>query len=127
MAEAKYLFENIFKIKNLHIKRELDLGLKVAVVHLKEPMYEFSEVDVFILAQIEHCKKSFSNDTWEVGVCQQSDFVDTFALVVGLGDQVLENVLEVRDSDILLELLVVQDLVIDKFDFVARLGLILHF
>ena len=47
---------------------------------------------------------------------EDADFIDSFTLRVRLGRQVLVNVLKVGDRDVFLELLVQDDVVVDKFD-----------
>ena len=44
---------------------------------------------------------------------EDANFVDSLALCVRLGSEVLVDILEVRDRNILLELLVKDDVVID--------------
>ena len=72
---------NFFEKVHLHIKGELYFSFKVAVVHLEEAVNEFSQVDVVIFAQVEHWEKSFADDARQIGIGQQSDFVDAFTLI----------------------------------------------
>ena len=51
---------------------------------------------------------------------KDGDFVDSFALGIRLGRQVLVDVLEVGDGDVLLELLVEDDVVVDEFDLASH-------
>lgn len=83
-------------------------------------MDEFSEVDEVCLAEVEHIYKSFTDDSWQVAVCQHGDSVDTLALVVTLGDEVLVDIFEVRDGYILFKLFVLQNCVIHQLDLFNR-------
>ena len=82
-------------------------------------MHELSEVDVLILAEVKHCKEPLSDDARETSVCQKGDLVDSFVLVVTLRNQILKDVLEIRNSHVLFEFLVVQNLVVNELDSIS--------
>jgi len=77
-------------------------------------MHKLTEVNELGLAEVKDLDKSFADDAWQVAVGEHGDAVDALALVVGLSDQVLVDVLEVRNGHVLLELLVLQDSVINE-------------
>ena len=53
---------------HLHIKCELQLSFGVRVVHLKQAVNEFFEVDVATRVEIQHCEKALSNDSGQLTV-----------------------------------------------------------
>ena len=81
-------------------------------------MDELPQVDVLGLTEIHDCEEALSDDAGEGAVSEQGYFVDALGLIVRLGGEVLEDVLEVRDCHVLLELFVVENLVVDKLDLV---------
>ena len=89
-------------------------------------MNELTDVDVVALAKVHHSEESFADDSRQVCVCQEGHLVDALLLVVGVRDQVLEDVPEVRDGHILLELLVGEDLVVDQLDLVVGCQIAFH-
>lgn len=84
-------------------------------------MNKFSQINVISFAQVQNGEESLTNDTREIGVGEEGDLVDAFGFVVRLRGEVLVDILEVRDSHVFLELLVVQDAVVDVVDFVSGL------
>ena len=117
-------FQNIQEHCNLHIKGEFQLCVSVRVIDLEESMDELFEIYVSILVQVKHCEEALTNDTRELGIlkkesgviahnfdrvstyAEDAHFVDSLRLSIRLSCQVLVDVLEIRDSDVLLELFI---------------------
>ena len=50
------------KKRHLHVKRQLDLGLEVAVIDFEEAVHKLSKVNEFAFAEVKHIGESLAND-----------------------------------------------------------------
>ena len=90
-------------------------------------MYEFSQVNEVALAQVQDREEALANDARQVRVRQQGDFVYAFRLVIGLCDQVLEDVFKVWYGHVFLEFFIAKNFVVDKLEFVCLIALHLSY
>ena len=49
---------------HLHVKRQLDLRLQVAVVNFEKSVHKFSQINILGFAQIHHGEESLANNAW---------------------------------------------------------------
>ena len=90
-------------------------------------MNEFSKINIIVFTEIENSKKSFSNDTWKICICKQSNFIDSFVFVVWLSNQIFKNVLEVRNYNIFFKLFILKNSFVYKLNSVSILSSSFHF
>jgi len=67
-------------VKIVHIKGQLQLCFKSRLVDFKEPVDEFFEVNIYGATEVADAKESLSDDSRELGVIEERDLVDAFAL-----------------------------------------------
>jgi hypothetical protein len=112
---------------NLHVEDHLELRVQVAVVDLEESVHEFAQVNESLTLQVHNVKEALANDSRQLRVENERDFVDAFGFLFALRNQVPVDVLEVGDRDVFLELLVVDDGLFGELNFFCEDGLsLLH-
>ena len=83
-------------------------------------MDELAQINVIAAIEVQDRKESLTYDAWKIRVSQQSDFIYAFVFVIRLRNQILIDILEVRNGNILFELFIVDDLIVHKFNlFIA--------
>lgn len=88
-------------------------------------MDELSQINVVVFAKIKDGHKSFSNDSWQIGVGEHSNLVNTLSFVIRLSHKVLIDILEVWNCYVLFEFLVVQNRIINELNYIRLLHFLL--
>ena len=90
-------------VKVVHVKHKLHLLVKLRAVDSEQPGHEFPRVKIAITVDIEDRKKSLGDQSRQLAVVQEADFINSFRLVITAAAQVLIDVFEVGQADLHLE------------------------
>ena len=105
--QSNVLFLNkAIMIEIVNVKGKFYLCLQVRVVHPKQAINELFQVNIIIFIDIHHREESFSNDPRNLRIAQNGHFVYPFIPLVRLLQQVLINVLKIRNSNRFLKIFV---------------------